>query len=343
MPVSTNGTKFGQICVAVTESNQVGEARREALRLGELVGLNEVDCGRAAIVATELATNLIRHAGRGEIRLRRLDLEQNRGIEILAIDRGPGIEQVAQCLNDGYSTAGTAGNGLGAVKRLSTEFDIFSSQPAGTVILSRILATPSARQSKTSFAWGVVQSNALHEEVCGDSWRIAERPEELSIMVADGLGHGPLAATASELAGDVFLEYAFGPPQDLLTKTDRQLRGSRGAAMAVAQITLAPAKKLVFTGVGNISGHLRSRVETRGRGLTSHNGTVGVEMRKLQSFDYECPAQSLLIMHSDGLQTRWSLEAYPGLINRHPAIIAAVLHRDFVRGKDDVTVCVVQF
>ena len=71
--------------------------------------------------------------------------------------------------------------------------------------------------------------------------------------------------------------------------------------------------------------------------------SVGAEMRKVESFDYDCPEHALLVMHSDGLQSRWSLEAYPGLVHRHPATVAAILYRDFVRGRDDITVVVVRF
>jgi hypothetical protein len=161
-------------------------------------------------------------------------------------------------------------------------------------------------------------------------------------MVADGLGHGPLAAEAVAGAVAAFEDIGFAAPSELFALADRKMRGSRGAALAVAQIVPA-AGVLRYTGVGNIAGSLRSRQAPGGRGLVSHNGTVGVEMRKVQQFDYECPESPLVIMHSDGLQSRWSLEPYPGLIHRHPSIIASVLWRDFTRGRDDVTVCALRF
>jgi hypothetical protein len=88
---------------------------------------------------------------------------------------------------------------------------------------------------------------------------------------------------------------------------------------------------------------LRAPGAPSGRGLVSHNGTIGVEVRRLQQFDYESPAEALLVMHSDGLQSRWSLEAYPGIMHRHPALIAGVLYRDYSRQRDDLTVCVVRY
>ena len=108
--------------------------------------------------------------------------------------------------------------------------------------------------------------------------------------------------------------------------------------MAVAQYD-AHADNLRFTGVGNIGASLIG--PGKSRGLASHPGIVGVQFRKAQPFDYAQVAGQLLILYSDGLQSRWNLSDYPGLVHRHPALIAAILHRDFCRGRDDVTVFVI--
>lgn len=330
---------YCHVSIAATESSQVGEARRQATRLATTAGLDEAEAGKVAIVAAELANNLVRYGQQGELLLRTLG-DEVPGVELIAVDRGPGIANLRQSLEDGYSTGGTAGNGMGAIRRLSTEFDIYSAQPSGTIVFSRVTRAVRTNVAKT-FEWGIVQRPAPRETVCGDAWRIAERNHELAILIADGLGHGPEAAAASAEATSVFDKSGFGPLAELFASADRHMRGTRGAAVAVAQID-ARERKLHYVGVGNIAGHLRSRLETTGKGLCSHNGTVGAEMRKVQQFDYDYPEQPLLIMHSDGLQIRWSLENYPGLVNRHPAVIAAVLYRDFTRGRDDVTVCVVR-
>jgi hypothetical protein len=158
-------------------------------------------------------------------------------------------------------------------------------------------------------------------------------------MVADGLGHGPLAADAAEAGAAAFEADPFASLTEILQSSDRRMRGTRGAAMAAARF--AAASGLVkYAGVGNIAGHLRGGGEKSGRGLVSHNGTLGVQVRKIQEFEYECPPRGVLVMHSDGLQGRWSFDPYPGLIQRHPAVIAAILYRDFARGPDDLTVVV---
>lgn len=328
----------------VIEITQVGEARRQAARIAEASGLDEATAGNASIVVSELATNLVRYGKKGEILLRPLNDEAGLGLEVISIDHGPGIENTGRCLEDGYSTGGTAGNGLGAVKRLSAEFDLYGSlagakQPGGTVVFSRVRAGRTIK--KSAFEWGVIERPAPHEVACGDTWRIAERDQQFAILMADGLGHGPQAAESADTAAEVFNADPFATPTEMMTIADRRLRGMRGASLAITQIN-ARDNKLTHVGVGNIAGHLRSRTGSYRKGLMSHNGTVGAEMRKVQQIEYEFPEQPLLILHSDGIQTRWLLESYPGLINRHPAVIAAVLARDFTRGRDDVTVCVVR-
>jgi len=324
-----------QIAVPVGEPNQAGEARRAAIRLAETIGFDEQARGEVAIVATELATNLARYAQHGSLLLHALDLPAGRTIEVLSIDSGPGITDLRACLQDGYSTGGTPGNGLGAVRRLSTVFDIFSSA-AGTAIVSRVSRGAEPRQPPSPFVWGVVSLPAPREQVCGDAWRIAEGEAGCAVMVADGLGHGPLAAEASRLAGDVFDDRPFDDAVALIERAHRALAGSRGAALAIATIA---GGTLRFAGVGNIAGVLHGG--ERPRGLASQNGTIGVQMRRAMALEYPWPPAGRLVMHSDGLSSRWTLESYPGLAMRHPALAAAVLWRDCGRGRDDATIVVV--
>ena len=124
--------------IAIEDSSQVGEARRSAAAIAAVVGLNETDAGKVAILATEAATNIAKHAGRGEIMLRSIDSAGVRGVELIAIDSGPGIPDIDRALRDGYSTAGTSGAGLGAFSRLATRFDVYTAASAGTVIAARI-------------------------------------------------------------------------------------------------------------------------------------------------------------------------------------------------------------
>jgi len=338
--------KMCQAVIPVSDVSHVGEIRRRTKQFALDAGLSEERREQAAIVATELATNLTRHATNGEIAIGSAQENGHGWVELCSVDRGPGIPDIGRSMEDGYSTGGGPGNGLGAVRRLSSEWDLFSSTspemaPIGTVVFSRV-SEPSAAVRPRPFRWGAISRPAPHEILCGDAWRIAERPGELSVMLVDGLGHGPEAAKAADEAVDVFDRDPFVPLTTFLQNCAIRMQSTRGGAMAIARIDAA-RRMLTFAGVGNIAGHLRALDEEVGRGLVSHNGVVGGPMRKIQEFEYPLPEEGLLVMHSDGLQSRWMLQAYPGLITRHPAVIGAVLYRDHCRGRDDATVAVVRF
>jgi anti-sigma regulatory factor (Ser/Thr protein kinase) len=335
-----------QMSIGVSDASQVGEVRRAATRAADAAGLDETRRGEVAIVATELANNLVRYGRDGRVLLQVISTAGGVHVEIIALDAGPGMQNVQRCLQDGFSTGGTPGTGLGAVRRLSTEFDIYSAPGSGTVVLSRVAARPPAAAAgprpRASFQWAALSLPAPNESVCGDAWRVVERDNEIAVMLADGLGHGPFAAEAAEHAARVFQEHPFAEPRTFIENAHRAISGTRGAAVAAASSSSSlPARTLRYAGVGNIAGTVLSAA-AYGRGLVSHNGTVGAQVRKVQQLDYPWPDGSLLIMHSDGLQGRWGVEKYPGLLARHPAVIAAVLYRDFVRGRDDVTVSVVR-
>lgn len=319
--------------LAIEDSSQIGHARRTAQQLAEKNGFDATDAGRVALVATELASNILKHAGRGEMHLRVLPRAAGAGIEMLAIDRANGFDLQA-CLTDGFSTGGTQGIGLGAVSRQTEVFDVYADS-RGAVLLTRLYS----RQDKApDLRVGVSQHSLHNDPACGDVWHLAIDGPRISALVIDGLGHGEEAERAA-LAGErTFALAPFASPLLAMEDMHRSMIGTRGGALAFAQIDCA-TDSLKFVGIGNIGACLIT--EDGSRGLASHPGIVGVQYRKAQPFDYAHISGQLLIMYSDGLQSRWKLQDYPGLVHRHPAVIAAILHRDFCRGRDDVTVLVI--
>ena len=321
--------------------SQVGEVRRHATRLAGRLGFGEHDQGRLALVLTEAANNVIKHAGSGEIVLRPT-MDSARGIEALVVDKGPGIADVGRALRDGYSTAGTPGNGLGAMARLSSKFDVYSALGLGTVLLLQVLPQVSKRPGQGTselFEAGAVCLPHPGETALGDAWAMRRAGDRTLIIVADGLGHGPDAAAASEQAVRLFQASRSDAPAAILSEVHAALRSTRGAAVAVA--SLDPANQEIrYAGVGNIAASVVTGGQSRS--MVSHNGTVGHEVRKIQEFQYPFHPEALLIMQSDGLQTHWRLDRYPGLTARDPAVIAGLLYRDFCRRRDDVTVLAVR-
>ncbi|MCU7215662.1 ATP-binding protein [Pseudomonas sp. VE 196-7] len=317
----------------IEDSSQIGHARRTAQRLAEQHGFDATEAGRVALVATELASNVLKHASRGEFHLRLLPRIGGFGIEMLAVDRAQGFDLDA-CLTDGFSTGGTQGIGLGAVARQTEVFDAYA-DTRGAVLLARLY--PRADR-QPDLRYGVSQHSLHNDPACGDAWHLAYNGANVSALIIDGLGHGEDAERAAKAGEQVFAQSPFASPVLLMEDMHRDMIGSRGGAAAFAQYNAA-RDSLTFTGVGNIGASLITA--DKSRGLASHPGIVGGQYRKAQPFDYAHVNGHLLIMYSDGLQSRWNLQDYPGLVHRHPAVIASVLHRDFCRGRDDVTVLVV--
>lgn len=317
----------------IEDSSQIGHARRSAQQLAERHDFSEADAGRVALITTELASNILKHASRGELHLQVIPREKDVGIEILAIDRAAGFDR-DECMTDGFSTRGTQGIGLGAVSRQAEVFDLYADS-RGAVLLARIYP---AGGSKFDLRFGATQHSLHNDPACGDTWQLRVKGAQISALVVDGLGHGEDAQHAALAGRKVFALTPFASPVELLQDMHQAMTGTRGGALAVAQFD-GDADRLRFTGIGNIGATLIST--DKPRGMTSHPGIVGGQYRKAQPFDYAHVNGNLLIMYSDGLQSRWNLLDYPGLMFRHPAVIAAVLHRDFSRGRDDATVLVV--
>lgn len=315
--------------VEISEPVHVDVARRAVVRLAERLGADEQWLGRITVVVQELARNLSNHAGHGTL----LFTADARGIELLAVDQGPGMSDVSRCLADNYSTTGTMGAGLGAIQRMSDAFDIYSQPGSGTLVRAFIGLEKTAVASGLQVA--AVSTPHPAEEVCGDGWA----RNGLRLMVCDGLGHGHAAREASQRAFEVFSDHeADLPLTELMQRTHRALGATRGGAVAFAEVQ-PDRGQVVFCGVGNIAGVLLAE---RSRSMVSSNGTVGYKVGRIQTFNYPWDAGTVLVMTSDGIATKWTLDGYPGLRARHPLIIAGLIHRDFRRSNDDATVVVLK-
>jgi anti-sigma regulatory factor (Ser/Thr protein kinase) len=324
--------------IEVSDHSQAGDARRKAVALAQSLAMDEIRCGEVAIAATEIATNLVKHAGRGYILLQQTGKTGGWGLRLIGVDKGPGIADVTVALRDGHSTADSLGTGLGAVKRLSDAFDVYTVPGAGTVVSAVFWG----RKPASSLVPRVVEVACVSEplrgeEANGDGWAVQCSADLALLMVVDGLGHGVMAAEAAREAERILAATLTTTPDAIVRDLHLALKKTRGAAGAVARVD--PVKGLLsFAGVGNISGTVAEPSGTRS--LTSHNGTLGHRMEQLQEFTCPWNKESILVMHSDGLITRWDLKRYPGIRKKPASVIAAVLHRDFCRERDDVTVLV---
>lgn len=323
-----------QRVIGISDASGVAEARRSIAELGALAELDETAAGHLALAVTEAGSNVFKHARSGSIVARMLERGGAHGIEVMAIDKGPGMANIAASMRDGHSTSGTPGAGLGALSRVTSELEVWSRPGAGTLLRFEIWPK-SASPGSAGLPTGVITKEMSGEPICGDGWTVVQGRGRGVVFVVDGLGHGPDAAKAARAAIETVERNAQREAPDILDAVHNALRHTRGAAGAIA--LLQPESELcVFCGIGNISASIRGPGSTRS--MVSHNGTLGHQVRKIQEFQYPFPKGSLLVMHSDGIATHWDLASYPGIEARHPAFVSAALFRDHSRGRDDLTV-----
>ena len=237
------------VSLPMSETSQPGEARRAAMRLASRAGLDDEAAGKVGIAVTEAASNVVKHGRGGDVILRMLRDGEGDGVEMLALDRGAGMANIGECLRDGYSTSGTPGTGLGAIRRLSSEFDVHSIPGVGTAVLARFwnLAPP-----KPGVEVGAVCVAKPGELVCGDAWAVARRAGVTVILIVDGLGHGVPASDAAAAALGAFAASRIAEPRVVIEEIHAALRPTRGAAVAVA--ALDPDVALVDIELGDEDG-----------------------------------------------------------------------------------------
>ncbi|MFF3907978.1 SpoIIE family protein phosphatase [Streptomyces sp. NPDC001848] len=345
--------------VPVHDSTRVRDVAVAAREACDHAGFDDGRSAAAVLVATELATNLLKHAGGGRILIDTVDADLTpeaaageTALQIVAIDHGPGIPDLAAALGDGFSTTASLGAGLGTCGRIADDFDLHSAPGRGTVALARIRASSGrrryghARQVHARHDHAPVWAGGVNIPLTGlqsgDAWACVRFGERITMLLADGLGHGPAAAQASDAAVRQLRESAHLPPAELLGVLHTVLRSTRGAAVAVAQLDLAQGS-LEFSGIGNIGARFRS--DGGWQHLLSHPGIVGAHRpahipRRRLPWSPDC----LLVLHSDGLPSRWSLRDDVPTAELDPGVTAAVIVRDASSAarpvRDDTTVTV---
>jgi len=317
----------------IDDESAIGAARRAAIRVTTEIGLPEHRIAEAAIVVTELATNLHRHAADGSIMVRALRDGDRAGLGVVAVDAGPGMADPHRAADDGYSTGGTLGIGLGAIERLSSWSDSISVPVEGTVVAAEVWDGPAPPRSRVGWLTRAVPG----EERCGDTVAVRQEDGRIVVLVVDGLGHGPLAASAADLARRHFDEHPGPTAAATLGQLHRALSPTRGAAVAIADID-PRTRSVTYAGIGNIAGWI---VDGGGRrGMVSMPGIAGHRARQIQEWRYDVPVGARVVLHSDGLSDKWAPS--PDLLTRDPVLGAAVLLRDAGTRHDDASVAVAE-
>jgi anti-sigma regulatory factor (Ser/Thr protein kinase) len=317
----------------VEHVSAVAACRAAGAALAGRLGFGRGRADELALAVTEAASNLDKHARRGSMLLcvnRDADVP---GVDLVTIDRGPGLRDVGAALRDGHSTAGTLGIGLGAIRRLADQCDLYSVPGHGTTLIARFWPEP--RQPVIRRAGLIRPITGEHE--CGDVFGAVQAGEAVTGVLCDGLGHGPLAATAAGHAVTAVLAEPAAEPAALLERAHRRLAGTRGGAIGIVQVGGGTAR---FAGLGNVAACILSQGSRQN--MLSVPGIAGHQARAIRQFDYPVPAGAAVILHSDGVSGRWQAAAVPGIEARDPLLIAAALLAEAGVHRDDASVLVLK-
>jgi anti-sigma regulatory factor (Ser/Thr protein kinase) len=317
----------------VEDPSAAAACRGAAAALAGRLGFTEARTGELTLAVTEAASNLHKHAVQGSMLLRIARGGGRPGIEMVTIDAGPGLRDTSAALRDGHSTSGSLGIGLGAIARLADFCDVYSVPGHGTALVARFwLAPPTA---PVRYA-GLVRP-ITGETECGDVFGAVQTAAGVTGVLCDGLGHGPLAATAATEAVAAVLEDPAAGPAALVERVHRRIAHTRGGAIAVVEVTGSAVR---FAGLGNIAATVLA--DGTRRGMLSVPGIAGYQARAIRQFDYTAPPGAAIILHSDGLSARWDASALPGLNLRDPLVVAATLLARAGTRRDDAGVLVLK-
>ncbi|PJE99354.1 hypothetical protein CUT44_05240 [Streptomyces carminius] len=289
---------------------------------------------QAAVLASELASNLVKHAVDGTVYVQRLPYGE--GMEILAVDSGPGIRDLDRSLADGYTTTGSLGAGLGAVRRIATEFTIRTRRGTGTLVCARLAVSGVPRPGHWDV--GAVRLPARGEKHCGDAHAVAATGDALTALVVDGLGHGASAAEAARSALRSFRTAPDRPLTEIITSLHRALRHTRGAAAGVLRLHSDRAE---YCGIGNIRAALLSGGGVDHR-LTGQPGIVGWNVPTPRTRTLTLRPGTTIVLHSDGVESHWDRDPSSFLPRLPPPLLAAALAHGHRRFRDDATVLAAQ-
>jgi len=324
----------------IDDRSLIAFIKREIHNLALQLGFTPHRAAETDIIIAELTSNLIKYAGGGELLYKSIQVDGRNEIEIYCLDSGIGIDNVVKIMNDGYSTSNTLGEGLGAIKRLSNDFQIYSMRGWGTVQYVKISdkADNPATPVIPGFNFSVVNVNYPGEKVCGDGYYVKHTSKGFQIFVGDGLGHGANAHEAVEMAIRAFRRSTSSESAAILREIHEAVKKSRGLVATIACVDYN-LETWNICGIGNINTRIYRGLENKT--YTPYNGIIGHNIpRTLNSTVVPYLKHQVIVMHSDGLKTRWNLNDLISIIKQGPGVIASSLYKDNIRGTDDATVLV---
>ncbi len=324
----------------VKHSTDLSALRQASKVMAAAIGFGERESEEIVLAVSELASNLVRHAGGGTLTLTPLSNNGRCGIQIESVDKGPGIPDIEQAMTDGFSTVGSLGYGLGTVNRLMDEFDIQSPPGAGTYIVCQRWVRVNEPISKPCpLSFGAATRPHPQMGLNGDALVIKQWEESALVGVIDGLGHGQWAQRAAQTARRYVENHFERSLLEIFRDVERACRVTRGVVMTLARFDWAQ-ERLTFASVGNIEVHVFNSPEPVK--FVIRRGIIGLNAPKPAVTEHHWEPSNIMVIHSDGMRARWQWEDFPELANESATIIAQRLLHVLAKDEDDATVVVVR-
>lgn len=322
---------------AVEDRSYVSFIKREIHNLIKPV-FNEQRTGEVDIVISEMTSNLIKYAQRGELLYRLSEEDDMPVFEVLCIDNGPGIGDVVHSSKDGISSRNTLGQGLGSINRLSNLSQLYSQPDWGTIVYSRFYTDIDYQPPRGQVLVRCINVAKPGEKVSGDGVCVRHLKDKTFILTGDGLGHGIHAHEAVQKAIETFKESMYADPAEIMREMNASVKKTRGLVATVAVLDHI-SKQWQICGVGNIHTRLQKGLEYRN--YVCNNGIVGLNIpNRLESATYSMEKLQQLLLCSDGIKIKWDIIRYPGILKYDPMMLAAVLYKDHARRTDDMTILI---
>jgi anti-sigma regulatory factor (Ser/Thr protein kinase) len=321
----------------VTDRSYFAILKKEIHALAATAGFMARKIGEIDIVVAEIVSNLAKYAVDGELLVKLVEEEGAQGIELISIDKGPGMGDVQRMMADGHSTANTLGHGLGSIKRLSDKFQVYSLKGWGTILCSVIFNKPlPARLKPRNVEIRSLIVPKPGEAACGDGFCCKETKDYIKLFLGDGLGHGKNAENAVQNAIEAFKIYPDHSPLENLRFIHREVKKTRGLVGTIVTFD-KKAKTWRICGVGNILTKLLGPATSKT--YVAYNGIIGLNVPNTMT-DQEIPYEKgqQLVMCSDGIKSRWDLFRYPNIMRYDLTIMEAALLKDFARNTDDMSI-----
>jgi anti-sigma regulatory factor (Ser/Thr protein kinase) len=359
----------------VTTEDDIARCVIEVARVAKEIRLGETNCNKAATAVSELARNILKYAGSGDVQIEIIEERSRVGIVITVTDRGPGITNIKQAMDDHFSTSGTLGLGLPGVKRLMDEFEIESQPGRGTRVSVKmwtgLKVTTTDRQAKSMlmravsrqanqvrsprYATGSLKLESLEvggrlesafvvrpcrgEIVSGDIVVLDRRSGVLFVAIVDGLGHGASANAAAKRAATYLQESWSTDVVKTMQGLHESLEDTIGAVAGICVVD-GETKSVRYAGVGN------TVIRTFGTSpacLHSSAGTLGEKMRGVHEQRLQLKNRDVLLLYSDGVSDRFGLDQYPTMLVERPEMIAKSVVEKFGKDHDDACCVAVRF